>query len=99
MPDNPRRFAVCLALVVTPVEEGRVAVPDLQEELEARSYLGSPRVRWDEAAQHVIIEVLDTNLDAEQAGATMTEELFEVASAVLSDFDTLRVEILDVTLV
>ena len=97
MADNPRRFAVRLALVVTPVEEGRRVLPDLQEELEARSHLGSPTVRWDGLAQHVIVAVLDTNLDAEQAGATMAEELFEAASAVLAGFDTMRVEILDVT--
>ena len=97
MNDKPRQFALRLALVVTPAEEARRVVPDLQEQLDVRSYLGSPRVLWDEHTQHVIVEVRDKNLDAERAAQLMSEELFEAATAVLNEFDTMHIEILDVT--
>ena len=85
-----------LALVVAPMAEGRRVTSDLQEELEARPHLGSPRVSWDELAQHVIVEVIDADLDAGRAGEAMAEELIEVASAVIADFDMMHVEILAV---
>jgi hypothetical protein len=92
-----QRFLVRAALTGSPETVIQAALPDLQEELEARPYLKNPRVTWDSDSHCVIVEVEDEAPTAQQARGGVYDEVFESACAVVGDFERLRVEILSVT--
>lgn len=92
-------FLVCAAVAGSPETVIQAAIPDLQDELEARLYLRNPRVTWNSDSRCVIVEVEDEASTARQAHGGVYDEVFESACAVVSDFERLRVEILSVTIV
>jgi hypothetical protein len=91
------RFFLRLALVGSPPEVMRQAVPDLQEELNWRDYLLNPRVIWDAGEARIVVEVVEIGRELQQTADYMAEELCEIASATLGDFDYFRVEILSLS--
>lgn len=66
-PDE-ERFAIQLAVVGTPAPVIAAAVPDLQAELEQRTYLRTRRVVWDPDAQRAIVDVEDVGYDPPKHG-------------------------------
>ena len=90
-------FQVRAALLGSPTSVIESAVPDLQEELEARTYLRNPRITWDSNADRAIVEVEDEAPTPQGAGGSVYDEIFESACAVLGDFEFFRVEILNIT--
>ena len=91
-----RRFAVRLSIPTLSAAQAGLGVPELQEELDQRPHLSNPQVRWEVEPGRVLVEVDVEGVNPEQAAAMMAEELFEVAAAVLPEFDVLRVEVVDV---
>jgi capsular polysaccharide biosynthesis protein len=89
-------YTVVLAVPVVPVAAGQAALADLQEELEARLHLDRPQVTWDSEQQTLVVTVGVEDSTPEAAAANMAEELFEIAAAVLPDFQAMRVEIVRV---
>jgi hypothetical protein len=69
---------------------------DLPGELEMRPHLLRPRVSWDAERRCVLVELEDAAFGPEQAGRSLSEELFAAACAILSDAAGLRVDVLDV---
>lgn len=90
-------FQVRVALLGSPPSEIESGVPDLRDELGARSYMRNPRVTWDSDADRVIVEVEVESPTPQAAGGGVHDEVFESACAVLGDFEFFRVEILNVT--
>jgi len=91
-------FAIRLAVVGAPSHVIQAAVPDLQEELCQRDYLRSPRVAWDPHLQRTIVDVEDRGYDPQRTAEGMAEEVFEITTGVLGDFESFHIDILDVRL-
>jgi hypothetical protein len=89
-------FVVRLALQVMPLQEGYRAMADLHDELLARPYYRDPQVMWDDKLNCVVVEVGAEGLAANSAADGMAEELVEISSAVLGEFERYSVEILGV---
>jgi hypothetical protein len=95
---RPMYFLVSLAVIIDPPEEARRLVPDLQEELDARPHLTNPRVWWDGNTQRTHVEVIDKSDDMAISTSGVAEEIFEAVAAVMLDFETMRVEIVETRL-
>jgi hypothetical protein len=91
-----RWFRVRAALIGSPTSVVEVAIPDLQEELEARTHLSDPHVYWDSDNQRAIVEVEDEAPTPKSAAGGVNDDLLDSAVAVIARFDALRVEILEV---
>lgn len=91
-----RWFTVRLALQGVFEEQASEAVKGLQDELNLRPHLKNPQVSWETETRRVIIQVDTEDLKSESAAEQMAEELLEVASAVLREFDVIHVDVLGV---
>jgi|SRR3972149_1714684 len=89
-----RWFTVRLALVGVSPGLAAETVQDIQDELKMRPYLRNPRVFWETGTHKAIVQVDSEDLKSELAAEQMAEELLEVASAILKEFDTVHVDIL-----
>ncbi len=96
MPAELINYAVVLAVPIVPAAAGQTALADLQEELDARPHLYRPLVIWDSEKERLVVTVAVEDSTPEAAAANMAEELWEIAAAVLPDFQTMRVEIVSV---
>ena len=84
---------VLLSLSITPVNSTDKLLGDLKEVLEQRKHLDSPKVWWDEGKKLIFIEVGFDVPDRIIAERHLNEEIAEVASAVIEDFDTYKVNV------
>jgi len=96
MPSDLNWFTVRLALIGVFTDQASKVVQDLQEELNMRPHLRNPQVFWETETRRVTVQVETEDLQSESAADQMAEELLEVASAVLSEFEVIRVDILSV---
>jgi hypothetical protein len=92
-------FVARAAIAGSPPSTFQSAIPDLQEELEERTYLRHRQVWWDDATQQVMVEVEDAGGDAVNIARGLPDDLSDSISAVVADFDTVRIEVIDVRLV
>jgi hypothetical protein len=90
------RYCVVAALVGSPTDAIQRAVPDLTEEIEARTYLDEPRVSWDADAGQAIVELQYNAQTAREAGGAVYDEVFESAVAVIPEFERICIEIREV---
>lgn len=93
------RYRIRVAVQGTPVKVFRDAVPDVQDELEHRPYLGHPHVVWD-ADRHQIVIELEDHLEAatfEAAELALNDDLSDTVSACIADWDAWDLHILDVS--
>lgn len=96
MPMNNSWFTIRLAVVGMPLDALQRALPDLQEELDAREYLNNPRSYWSANDGHIIIELSDTGLSAEHAAKGAAEEIFELVAAVITGVESYHVDVISV---
>jgi hypothetical protein len=54
-----KRYRIRVAVQGTPAKVFHDAVPDVQDELEQRPYLGHPRAIWDADRHQIVIELED----------------------------------------
>jgi hypothetical protein len=93
---QPTWFRVHLAAVGSSGERAAAEVRDMQEELKLRPHLRNPQARWDKETERALVWVDVQDFNADSAGKQMAEELFEIATAVITRYERLRVDILDV---
>ena len=85
------------ALISLPTSVMEAALHDLQEELDARTHLRNPHVQWDSENLRAIIDVEDEAPTPQTAAGGINDDLLDSAVAVVGSFDSLRIEILEVT--
>lgn len=97
MEDRPLvAFRVTVSVQTVPAQVARAAVRDMQEELDHRPYLGKATMMWSESAQALLVDLDVEAESSDDAAAAVYDDLFESACAVLPEFETLRVQVVDV---
>jgi len=94
-----RWYSVQIAVVGSPPEVLKEAVPAIQEELEARAYLRRPRASWDAGRGWLFVQVEDELEDSmfETAELRLHDDLSDVVSACSVDWEDFDLHVLDVT--
>ena len=94
MPGRPLVHVLArYAIIGAPPGVVQAAVADIQEELEARPHLEHPVVRWDSDRQWCSVEVGAYTLP-EHIEAAAYDDLSDAVVAVVSAWDTLRIQFL-----
>ena len=86
---------ILLSLNITPVNSSDKLLEDLKEVLDQRKHLNDPKVWWDEEKKLIFIEVGFDVPDRDIAEKQLNEEVFEVASAVIENFETFKVNVVN----
>ncbi len=90
------RFTVKLAVCGIHSEKDPQAQQDFEEELSMRPHILQKTVAWDDQTQQLIIQLETEGIGVEMTAKGMTDELFEVACAVLNSVDGMHILILGV---
>jgi hypothetical protein len=93
---DPTWFTVRLALTGIFEEQAAEEMQALEYELSMRPHLRNSRVSWETKSRRAIVQVDTEDLESGLAGEQVAEELLEIASGVLSDFEIVSVDVLDV---
>src|SRR4030067_665177 len=95
MPRQLTWFMAKLAILGVPQKQALQTAQDVQDEMAMRPHLRNPRAFWDPDSCRLIVQVESENVEAMPMAEQMGEELLEILSAVLTDFEEVWVEILD----
>jgi hypothetical protein len=90
-------FTIKLVIIGGAENNASGLVYDLREEIEARSYLRNPEIYWNGDENRVIVQVDDQGLDMQSTADRMAEELLEITSAVIREFEHIRIEVLNIS--
>jgi hypothetical protein len=90
------KFTVKLAITGTNLLLDNRALQDLKDELSSRPNLGRTLAVIDNSGKKVLVQVESIGSDPKMAADIAAEELFEIAGAVIQQFKTLRIEIVDI---
>lgn len=93
-----RSYRIRIAIIGRPAAAFRDSVPDVQEELEQREYLRHPRVFWEEDHERIVMELEDDlEQDAvEQAELHLNDDVSDIVSACVSDWEEWDYHVMDV---
>lgn len=89
-------FRVQVALIGEPSPSVERLVPVLHEELQLRPHLKDVNISLDRDRGAPVVEVSYHSPDSRFAALAVKEEIFEVSCALLEDFKSFRVELIEV---
>jgi hypothetical protein len=89
-----RSFMVRLAVSGSPKSVIQSGVNDLLPEIEKRTHIRNPHTHWDELEGRIIVELELDEFTATRAEESAAEQLLEIASTTLGDYDVFQIDII-----
>lgn len=96
MNSQAKRFFIRLALTGMSEVDALALARDIQEELDQRPNLETPRVYWEPIELHIIVEFREEGFDFGRQKAWALEQMSDVLSAVVKSPWEINVELLDI---
>lgn len=89
-------FAVTLAISGINNDADPNALDDFKDVIGMRKHLTLQEIDFENVSQELMIKILVDSLDNRMAKRQMTEEFFEIANAVLSYIEGVRIKVVEV---